>query len=111
MLISCYYNGAQCTEADFTYYYTYEYGNCYIFNSYNNTNKRYAIRTGPSNGLSLELYAGYAGQQDTFAITRGFYVAVQNNTQLPLTSYEGVKVPVGYISDIGISRTYFYKVI
>lgn len=111
ILISCYYNGIQCTESDFTYYYTYEYGNCYVFNAYSSATKLNAIRTGPASGLSLELFTGFSGQQDKFAITRGFYVAVQNNSQLPLTNYEGLRVPVGFISDIGITRTYFYKVI
>lgn len=43
------------------------------------------------------------------SITRGLYVAVHNNSQYPNTYYEGLKIPVGYQSDIGVTRTFYNK--
>lgn len=48
----------------------------------------------------------YKGKQDFFVEQRGLYLAVHNNTQIPLTLYEGIKIPVGYASDISIKRTF-----
>ena len=63
MLISCYFDGTKCTVSDFTYYYTYEYGNCYIFNLYINssTSLKTISGSGPSNGLNMEIFVGYPG--------------------------------------------------
>ena len=33
MLISCSFNGKKCTAADFSYYRSYKYGNCFAFNT------------------------------------------------------------------------------
>jgi hypothetical protein len=33
MLISCTYNRILCTVDDFEWFYSYQYGNCYTFNS------------------------------------------------------------------------------
>ena len=39
MLVSCFFNGIQCSEDDFTWFRTNDYGNCFIFNSkYKNQN-------------------------------------------------------------------------
>lgn len=39
----------------------------------------------------------------------GFYVAVTNNSRLPLTKYEGVKIATGYATNIAIQKTYYYN--
>lgn len=39
----------------------------------------------------------------------GFYISVNNNSQLPLTKFEGIYIPTGYASKIGIDKTYYYK--
>lgn len=63
MLISCYFNGDACSSADFYFYYSYEYGNCYIFNyDDGNTTLKTVSQSGPTSGLQLELYAGEAGR-------------------------------------------------
>ena len=63
MLISCYFDSKKCSVSDFTYYYTYEYGNCYIFNMYVNssTSLKTISGSGPSNGLNMEIFIGYPG--------------------------------------------------
>ena len=63
MLISCYFNGYACNSSDFYSHYTFEFGNCYIFNhDYGDSSDLKAVsQSGPSSGLQLELYAGYPG--------------------------------------------------
>ena len=64
MLVSCYFNGASCNENDFEWFYTFEYGNCFAFNSgfSSKLNKSMPIkrveRKGQQNGLRLELFLG-----------------------------------------------------
>ena len=53
MLISCFFNGRKCNASDFKWSFSFEYGNCYTFNQFEKTRI-----TGPSSGLSLELYVG-----------------------------------------------------
>lgn len=60
MLISCYFNGLKCSESDFKWTYTFEYGNCYTFNNKNNPARKTKI-SGPNSGLVLELYVGKEG--------------------------------------------------
>lgn len=64
MLISCYFNGNPCSSSDFYWYYSYEYGNCYIFNhdSGDNSTLKTVSQSGPTSGLQLELYAGDSGK-------------------------------------------------
>ena len=66
MVLSCDYNGVECSREDFTWFHSYEYGNCYTFNAEKNDNGtlRNAVKTsksGPSTGLTLELFAGAPG--------------------------------------------------
>ena len=39
----------------------------------------------------------------------GFYVSVNNNSQLPLTKFEGIYVPTGFASKLAIDKTYYYR--
>lgn len=109
MLISCYFNGIKCNSSDFSKFYSYEYGNCYTFNKNNGSSLKQTSKSGPESGLSLELYTGYPGKQDYYIEQRGFYVAVHNNSQIPLTKFDGIKIPVGYSSYIPVKRTFYER--
>lgn len=61
MLISCFFNGVECNSSDFYYFYTFDYGNCFTFNSALNGNTHTTSKTGPRTGLSLELFTGIPG--------------------------------------------------
>ena len=61
MLISCYYNDIECKSEDFTYFHSFEYGNCYTFNS-NKRHSRMTSKFGLSSGLSVELFVGIPGK-------------------------------------------------
>ena len=42
-------------------------------------------------------------------ISSGFYVAVTNNSNKPLIKYEGIEVAPGQVTNIGISKSFHYK--
>jgi hypothetical protein len=44
-----------------------------------------------------------------YTFDRGFYIAVHNNSFDALTRYEGIKIPVGYETDIAIKRSFYTK--
>jgi hypothetical protein len=103
ILIDCKFNGEDCTSEDFVEFYSYEYGNCFTFNL-NKTSTKSVSRT--KTGLQMELFTGIPGN---YSIERGMYVTVHNKSMIPLTKYEGVKAAVGTSTDIGITRTFRYK--
>lgn len=60
MLLYCAYNGKECNQSDFVWFYSYEYGSCYTFNakSVNETTNDLRITTenGGSGELDLQFY-------------------------------------------------------
>ncbi len=56
MLISCFYNGQTCFASNFSWFWSFDYGNCYTFNTNIKTSK-----SGPTTGLKLELFLGLPG--------------------------------------------------
>lgn len=110
MVLSCFFNEKKCDADDFDYFFNFDYAHCLTFNKKNENNLlKKTSKTGPGSGLSLELFAGYPGQQDFLMEKRGFYLAVHNNSILPLINFEGIKLSVGQMTEIGIKRTYFNK--
>ena len=57
MMISCTFNGIECTADDFIQYWDNAYGNCYSFNYQSNATKslRKTSASGPEYGLKLQL--------------------------------------------------------
>lgn len=90
MIISCFYNGIQCSASDFTWFYSFEFGNCYTFNAmYDSSGKKVASKTisksGPSSGLKLELFTGIPGIKklhflfyQVFFFTRNVFLFYRN---------------------------------
>lgn len=63
LIISCMFDGVRCGPPDFYFYYTYEYGRCYVFNHFQNesSHMRWVSQSGPGTGLQLELFSGSTG--------------------------------------------------
>jgi hypothetical protein len=109
MLRSCFCNSIPCFASDFTLLYTFDYGNCYMFNKIKAGEGAKTIsKIGPLNGLSLELYVGLSGVQNMY-INRGVYLEIHNSSKTPLVRYEGLKIPVGFATDVSITRSYVSK--
>ncbi len=114
MLISCYFDGIKCNSSDFTWSHSYEYGNCYSFNAKIDENKnekvaRFTKKSGPKNGLNLELFLGAGGLQDYYLISSGVYVKVNNRSENPNVNFGGITVQTGVSSSIEIQREKYFN--
>ena len=121
ILVSCEFQGVPCNLNDFFWFHDYEYGNCFRFNgidedqsieneTYNYTSQQPRLSTKPGyeNGLRLELFSGNELQQQ-FIYKTGFRVIVHNQSRLPLPDEDGIDVPAGKETNIGISRTFIRR--
>ena len=113
ILISCFFDGQSCNASDFTPFYLYDYVNCFVFNNRQPSdaaaNKSLRTVSLAGNGLHLELFAGDSSLPGYLpSVERGFFVAVHNNSD-SANKWQGVKVPVTYAGDIGVRRTFHYK--
>jgi len=114
MLISCYYNKQKCNKSDFTWFRTFEYGNCYTFNGvYDENNQKLKSKStskaGPQNGLVLELFVGKVGYVDYFTKKRGLYVIIHERGVYPLINSDGYYVQPYTSTNIGITKTKYAK--
>ena len=75
-MIECRYNNLKCEKSDFNWYYSYDFGNCFSFNTgINETNRqsigfKQAKKPGFKNGLYLELFIGQAN--DSFLLNKDY---------------------------------------
>ena len=49
------------------------------------------------------------GLQNVLAYTGGLYIAITNNSIYPQPKYEGIKVASGFETNVGVERTFYYK--
>ena len=108
MLFSCTFLGMPCSTSDFTSFQSYEYGNCYTFNSGVNVSINKVSNAGPAHGLELELFAGDPKSQQ-YVYRSGFYVVVHNQSITPLMDSEGVSVSSGMETNIGVEREFISR--
>jgi hypothetical protein len=111
MLISCRFMDATCTANDFFQYYDYYFGFCYRFNqgadlNGNLRNISMVGIAGPRYGLQLELYAGYAGGQELYMLSRGFRFTIFNKSAVDqYARKQGIDVGTGIQTNIEVHRT------
>lgn len=112
-MLYCKYNGKLCNESDFSWIYSYEYGNCYQFNSGKDSNMldaeiKKSYVTGNRNGLYLELYPYEAESVYSLQSDVGLIVFVHNKTSRPVPS-EGIKLLSGVLTNIVVEKSYAQK--
>jgi hypothetical protein len=114
MLVSCMYKYQNCYPYDFTYFYDPLYGNCYTFNKgvYDNETS-YDIRkvsiAGQSYGLSLELFLGDTQVDTQEEYNDGMIISIHNQTTIPFTKGDEIKIPANAETDLVISRNFVSK--
>jgi hypothetical protein len=113
ILHQCTYNLNTCTDEDFTWYFSYDHGNCFQFNSgFNNYKETIPIRNSskPGGYYGLKLYFVLGSSTNFFGIaeSEGLKVFVHNNSFEPLP-FEGIEVRSATMTNIGIKRTFTYK--
>jgi hypothetical protein len=114
MLLSCKFQGQPCSQQDFSYFYDYNYGNCYRFNGggtdESNNNQPVRLKktktSGWMNGLRLEMYTGDRVLQQQFTFKTGIRVIVHNQSVQPFPLEDGIDVSTGEQTNIAVSRTF-----
>ncbi|RNA09553.1 FMRFamide-activated amiloride-sensitive sodium channel isoform X1 [Brachionus plicatilis] len=114
MLISCFYNNEECSLEKFHWFRDNDFGNCYTFNDlFDDNNQRIdslkTSKSGPENGLKMEIFVGVSGIQDVFSIKTGIKVVIHERGVRPILKYDGIEVSTGVAANIVVSRTNFSK--
>jgi len=111
LIISCEFDTNKCDfENDFTWGYSLEFGNCYIFNYLGNKTLK---STGMFSGLVLELFRGFEEIFPTFYTTYGFEIIIFNETKNFSFNYlyEKTSIKTGLEMNINIRRNFIEKMI
>lgn len=114
MLLTCYFNDVPCNENDFIWRFDFDYVNCYTFNSgYDKHGNKIPIKqineAGSDQSLKLELFLGYDLTQSQYILNSGARVIIHNQSFTPIISSEGIDVPTGFQTNIGIKRSFLFK--
>jgi hypothetical protein len=110
ILISCKFNGNECSEEDFVWSYDFYYGNCFDFNSGLDKNGKQidlklSTKSGRIDGLQIELFVGVPQNLDLFTFNSGAILIINNQSYNQLEE-NGVYVAAGYETDIIIERVF-----
>lgn len=116
IMFYCTFSAKQCNSNDFKWFYHYWFGNCYTFNSGfdSNENKIEVLKTttpGYIYGLVIELFMDNSEGSSALDSIDGVYLLVHNKSINPysLVAREGVTVPFGECTNIGIKRQFIKK--
>jgi acid-sensing ion channel 2 len=114
MQLRCQFNGIQCNRSEITRTYNFDYGNCYTFNSgYDSNGNKIPIKqisqAGSDKSFQLELFLGDESVQSDFLLNSGARVIVHNQSITPIYQSEGRDVASGYLTNIGVTRSFFSK--
>ena len=109
MLIDCNFEVESCTSNDFVWYYDYNYGNCYRFNSGKNqkgepVDLKVSKQAGKFNGLKIILFLPNNDVVQTFSLSNGLHIMINNQSFLP-NSDEGFDVSTGTETSVAITKT------
>ncbi|XP_058861193.1 amiloride-sensitive sodium channel subunit gamma-like [Acipenser ruthenus] len=113
MLIFCNFHGQMCDTSFFSGFVNYKFGNCYTFNSQKTTDIRGApisgaalntTRAGFVYGLHLELFIQQIEYVKDVTHSAGIRLLVHNHAASPFPEDEGVNIPPGTETDIGMMK-------
>ena len=104
MIISCYFNSKACNETDFEWLNHAIYGNCYRFNSGQNSSLKKVYSSGSTNGLRLELFLGIPDENDFLMTSNGLFLSINNPEVKGIIPEEGLYVPTGMASNVGFKK-------
>ena len=107
MLISCTYNGVECTADDFTWKYDDYSGNCFQFNM---SNRAQIGQSGKFHGLTMELFVGEAEAVEQVALQNGVHLFIFNETVTTNPFSDGVDASAGKETTILIDKKRIQKI-
>ncbi|XP_063301279.1 amiloride-sensitive sodium channel subunit gamma-like [Pelobates fuscus] len=115
MLISCVFHDEVCDESFFTPFLNPKLGSCYTFNGPRHTGLQSkvqeaevlnATKAGFSYGLTMELYIEQSEYISSLSTAAGLRVVLHGQGKMPFPEDEGVNVPPGQESDIGVVKVH-----
>ncbi|KAM8972026.1 epithelial sodium channel subunit gamma-like [Pelodytes ibericus] len=117
MLISCVFHDEVCDESFFTPFLNPKLGSCYTFNGPRHTGLEHhsksqqldilnATKAGFSYGLTLELFIEQSEYISSLSTAAGLRVVLHGQGKMPFPEDEGVNVPPGQESDIGVVKVH-----
>ena len=112
ILISCKYEGVDCSWQNFDWFWSYNYGNCYVFNSINVNASNLKIRSpGFTNSLTLELFGGFEELMPVFDVSQGFVVMVYDRRQDTNfnDNFKFIMARIGTETDVALNRLFVKK--
>lgn len=106
-IIDCKFAGAPCHSSNWTWFYTYWNGNCFLFNSTAGKTKSVNIEY----GLSVELFTGLDETIPFFQKSSGFQVFIFNSKKYLKTEYYIPRTAIkpGSEVNIEIKRRFIHK--
>ncbi|XP_053329152.1 amiloride-sensitive sodium channel subunit gamma-2-like [Spea bombifrons] len=118
MLIFCSFHGQECNSSFFSRFINYKFGNCYTFNSQKPTEVRgNSSNTQPLNitkagfmyGLHLELFIQQIEYVRDMTHAAGIRLLIHDQSQMPFPEDEGVNVPPGAETEIGMMKVHINR--
>ncbi|XP_063792325.1 degenerin unc-8-like isoform X1 [Pseudophryne corroboree] len=115
MLIFCNFHGQECNSSFFYGFINYKFGNCYTFNSQKPTDIRgnpiptqllNITKAGFMYGLHLELFIQQIEYVRDMSHAAGIRLLIHEQSQMPFPEDEGVNVPPGAETDIGMMKVH-----
>ncbi len=111
IIIKCEFDNEKCNlDEDFEWKYSWDLGNCYVFNS---NNRKQINSTGISTGLSLELFSGFEQLFPVSTKSVGFELIILNESLSFKFNYyyERTSVAPAVEMNIAISRRFYDKMV
>lgn len=114
-LITCLYDGLECSADDFAFFQLDEFQACYSFNTGRNSSGqevevRQVRRFGKNYGLHLELFMGLPDDCKTpLSPNFGLVVYVHNASYVIWDENNGFEATPGYETDVAVDRTRLIK--
>ena len=115
MLLSCKFNGIDCNEKNFSWFWSYDYGNCYTFNSGKNSlNQTLDVwnvsKSGANYGLKLELFVSDPDLQAYSYKTGAFLIVHNKSTNVKARGLlSGINIRTGYDTYVAVRRQFKNK--
>jgi hypothetical protein len=107
MLLSCELNYAPCNSSDFSYFYHYQYGNCYTWNGI--LPPKQTALSNRDGGLALELYLGDPSVDTYYNDDDGLYMSIHNQSEIPFSRNPVIKIAAGTSNSIIIKKSFTQK--
>ncbi|XP_050392953.2 amiloride-sensitive sodium channel subunit gamma [Patella vulgata] len=102
-MLSCDYGGFHCSPQNFSFFTDPRYGNCFTFNTGLVVPVATITKTGPSHGLSLELYIEHDEYIKELSASAGIKLLMHNQSYMPFPADNGLDLEPGRRSSVSLS--------